>query len=104
MEDLAILTEKRYLKKGGNNCYINNILEEDGLVQLELEKLGIVCSRVAWDNKFNPSNFRFVLFRTTWNYFDHLSLFKSFLKSCKNQTVLINSYHQIIWNLDKKEL
>ena len=104
MKDIAILTEKRYLKRCGNNIYIDNILKEDGLVQLELEKLGICCDRVAWDNNFNPHDFKLALFRTTWNYFDQLELFNSFLKSCQNQTTLINGYDQIVWNLNKKYL
>ena len=101
---LAILTEKRYLNPKKNSGYVDNILTEDFLVQVELEKLGISCSRVAWDDNFNPSKFRFALFRTTWNYFEKLPFFLKFLHSCTNKTQLINPYNQIIWNLDKKYL
>ena len=72
---LAVLTEKRYLKPDNLDLYINNILTEDLLIQTEIEKLGISCARVSWDDNFNPSDFQFALFRTTWNYFDHLSSF-----------------------------
>ncbi len=101
---LAILTEKRYLNPEKNSSYIDNILTEDFLVQVELEKLGLSCSRVAWDDNFTPSKFRFALFRTTWNYFEKLPFFLKFLHSCTNKTQLINPNKQILWNLDKKYL
>ncbi len=105
MIDVAILTEKRYLNLSENDdWYVSNIIKEDGLVELELKDLGISCSRVAWDDNFNPSNFRFALFRTTWNYFEELDSFMHFLKKCEKRISFINPYSQIIWNLDKKYL
>mgnify|MGYP001193829639 CR=1 FL=1 len=102
--DLAILTEKRYLQKQPGNSYVENIFKEDGLIQNSLESIGIKCSRVAWDDNFNPSLFRYALFRTTWNYFDELNNFINFLKTCQNRVSLINSREQILWNLNKKYL
>ena len=104
MQDIAILTEKRYLNPKRVDWYIRNIISEDLLVQSELERLGFSCERVAWDNKFDPSKFRFALFRTTWNYFEKLDLFLSFLKRCAKKTSFINPYRQIKWSLDKRYL
>jgi len=104
VQDIAILTEKRYLNPDKRDWYVNNILTEDNLVQSELEGLGLKCARVAWDNNFNPTKFRFAIFRTTWNYFEKLEDFIHFLKTCKDQISFINPYHQIIWSLDKKYL
>ena len=104
MKDVAILTEKRYLRSSSNNWYVNNIIEEDRLVQEELEKLNISCERKAWDSDFNPLDFKFAIFRTTWNYFDELARFMDFLQDCKNSISLINPYDLIVWNLDKRYL
>tara|TARA_B100000579_G_scaffold402744_1_gene386244 strand:+ start:1273 stop:2163 length:891 start_codon:yes stop_codon:yes gene_type:complete len=102
--DIALLTEKRYLKTCSNDWYVRNIIKEDSLVQNELEKLNISCKRVAWDERFTPSNFRFALFRATWNYFDEINNFMIFLNACKNNISLINSHDLILWNLDKRYL
>ena len=104
MADVAILTEKRYLKATPNNWYVDNILKEDGLVLGELEKLNIRCARVAWDGNVNLASFKCALFRTTWNYFDEFNLFVRFLKKSKDVVELINPYEQILWNLNKKYL
>ena len=104
LQDIAILTEKRYLKPRQKDWYIENIISEDNLVQSELERLGFSCERVAWDNNFDPSKFRFTLFRTTWNYFEKLDLFMSFLKVCAKKTSFINPYPQIKWSLNKDYL
>jgi glutathione synthase/RimK-type ligase-like ATP-grasp enzyme len=102
--DVAILTEKRYLNPQPDDWYVSNIIKEDSLVKLALRGLGVSCSRVAWDDNFNPSDFRFALFRTTWNYFEKLDDFMRFLKKCENHISFINPYDQIIWSLDKKYL
>lgn len=104
MKDIAILTEKRYLKSKSNNWYIQNILKEDHLIEEELKKLNITCHRVAWDEDFNLSSFRFALFRTTWNYFDQFCRFNEFLRKCNGRISLINPHNQIIWNLNKNYL
>ena len=104
VKKIALLTEKRYLKKKSKDWYINNIWEEDHLIIRELEGLSIGCERVAWDGSVDLSEFHFALFRTTWNYFDKLNEFLAFLKKWKNIVQFINPYEQIIWNLNKKYL
>ena len=104
MVDIALLTESRYLLPSSRSQYVQNIINEDGLVQFELEKLGLSCQRVAWDGVFNGASFRFALFRTTWNYFDKLDDFLVFLKSSPSVLGFINPIDQIMWNLNKKYL
>ena len=104
MSCVGVLTEERYLNPREKNYYINNILTEDSLIIAELERLNISCSRIAWDSNPNLSSFKFILFRTTWNYFEKLNLFVEFLKKHKDSVTMINSYEQIMWNLDKKYL
>ncbi len=104
MIDLALLTEKRYLNPDSESWYVKNILHEDQLIQSELERVGISSKRVAWDDNFKPSLFRFSLFRTTWNYFEKLDQFYNFLNNCRGKTKFINSLDSIIWNLDKNYL
>ena len=101
---LALLTEKRYLAPKHKNWYVKNILKEDLLVANALRDLGIESERIAWDSPDKLSDFKFALFRTTWNYFDKLQEFYSFLKTWKGETVFINSYEQICWNLNKQYL
>ena len=101
MIDVAILTEKRYLSNPHGDPYVNNILLEDGLIKVELEKINISCRRVAWDFDFKSDLFKCVLFRTTWNYFDEIINFKKFLTNNKHKTDFINPINQIVWNLDK---
>ena len=104
MVDIALLTENRYLLPSSKNQYVQNIIDEDGLVQVELEKLGLSCQRVAWDGVFNSASFGFALFRTTWNYFDKLDDFLIFLNSSSSVLGFINPIDQIMWNLNKKYL
>jgi glutathione synthase/RimK-type ligase-like ATP-grasp enzyme len=104
LRDIAILTENRYLKPRKKDWYVGNIITEDSLVQSGLESLGFNCKRVAWDDCFDPSRFRFALFRTTWNYFEQLGLFRSFLKDCSDKIIFINPYEQVLWNLNKRYL
>ena len=104
MIDIALLTEKRYLNSSSEDWYVKNILHEDQLIQSELERVGVSSKRVAWDDDFNPSLFRFSLFRTTWNYFEKLDQFYDFLNNCRGKTKFINPLDSIIWNLDKNYL
>tara|TARA_B100002052_G_scaffold187884_1_gene171257 strand:+ start:983 stop:1873 length:891 start_codon:yes stop_codon:yes gene_type:complete len=102
--DVAILTEKRYLDPKEKNWYTDNIVTEENLIKDELKKLNINAQRVAWDKNGSLINCKCVLFRTTWNYFDKIDSFLSFLKKINSKAILINPYDQIIWNLNKKYL
>ena len=105
MFDVAILTESRYVNPLVVNDYIQNVLNEDNLVKIALKKLGFKVKRLSWDDpNFDWSKTKFVLFRSTWDYFDRFDEFSQWLKSVSKKTKLINSEQIIRWNLDKHYL
>jgi glutathione synthase/RimK-type ligase-like ATP-grasp enzyme len=103
--DVVVLTERRYVNPSEINDYIRNVLFEDELVKKALEKDGLKVVRLSWDDPdFDWSSTNFVLFRTTWDYFDRFDEFSAWLTKISQQTTLINSENIIRWNLDKHYL
>lgn len=103
--DVVLLTENKYINPVKTDAYVENIIIEDSLVQKALEKLGCNVQKIGWDDKnFDWSSTQFALFRTTWDYFYRFKEFKIWLDKIKDCTKLINSYDQILWNLDKNYL
>ncbi|WP_428740289.1 ATP-grasp domain-containing protein [Tenacibaculum sp.] len=103
--DVVILTEKRYVNPKEVNNYIQNVLNEDNHIKVALENKGLAVIRLSWDNAdFDWSTTRFVLFRTTWDYFDRFDEFSIWLNKVSKQTVLLNSEKIIRWNIDKHYL
>lgn len=103
--DLTILTDKRYVNATNRDGYTQNVLDEDRLLKEACERLGMKVYRTNWDDpKMNWSNTRFVIFRTTWDYFERFSEFLEWLQAVQSKTILINSKELIFWNLDKKYL
>ena len=105
MFDFTILTDKRYVDPPVITEYIQNILTEDQLVVDELQKRGYKALRLSWDDpQMDWSTTRYVIFRTTWDYFDRFGEFKEWLEKVRSKTTLINSEALIMWNLDKHYL
>ena len=103
--DITILTDRRYLNPSDRSEYIQNVLTEDNLLQEALETKGLKVFRTNWDNpNFDWSTTRYVIFRTTWDYFDRFDEFSSWLTSVSAQTQLINQKELIYWNVDKHYL
>ncbi|MFY7669647.1 ATP-grasp domain-containing protein [Tenacibaculum sp. MEBiC06402] len=103
--DVVILSERRYVNPTEVNDYISNVLLEDDLVKKALEKAGLKVLRLSWDDPdFNWSDTEYILFRTTWDYFDRFNEFSTWLEKVSQQTKLINSEAIIRWNLDKHYL
>ncbi len=103
--DVVILTERRYVNPVENNKYIENVLLEDNLVKIALENQGLKVLRLSWDDSnFDWSTTKYILFRTTWDYFDRFTEFSVWLESVSKQTKLLNSKDIIHWNLDKHYL
>ena len=103
--DVVILTDSRYVNPVKSNPYISNVLNEDRLVQDALESQNLKTIKKDWnDSSFNWSNTKTALFRSTWDYFDQFNKFQTWLNHVNNQCILINSYQQINWNLDKHYL
>ncbi len=103
--DVVILTDNRYVNPLSQEEYVQNILKEDGLVKEGLERSGLIVGRKSWDDpNFDWSQTKAVLFRSTWDYFDRIEEFFTWLEMVKEKTKLINSYQLIKWNLDKSYL
>lgn len=105
MIDVVVLTDSRYLEDSLIDPYKHNVFYEDQLVVNALKNQGLNVKRLAWDDKiFDWSESKFILFRTTWDYFDRFDEFSNWLNQVSNQTKLINSETIIRWNIDKHYL
>ena len=103
---VTILTDRRYVepaKDGSNNT--RNIIYEDRLVRQALERKGLKVKRISWDDpRFDWSGTDFILFRSTWDYFERFPEFSVWLEEVKSLTRMLNPYEVIRWNLDKHYL
>ncbi|WP_420387841.1 ATP-grasp domain-containing protein [Roseivirga sp.] len=103
--DIIVLTDDRYVNPENPNWYIQNILQEDGLVVEALKAKGYRVGRKSWsDPDFDWSHTRAIVFRTTWDYFDRYEEWKNWLESVSQVTEMINPYELIRWNMDKHYL
>jgi glutathione synthase/RimK-type ligase-like ATP-grasp enzyme len=100
--DIVLLTEDRYCNPTELNPYINNILTDDAILTSALEEHGLRVIRKSWsDNSFDWSTAHYVVFRTTWDYFDRFAEFEVWLNATAEKTQFINSINLLKWNLDK---
>lgn len=105
MFDITVLTDLRYVNPTEINDYVQNVLTEDQLVCDALRNVGFKVQRLAWDdNDFDWSQTKYVLFRTTWDYFDRFPEFSKWLSAIESKTTLINPKELIYWNIDKSYL
>lgn len=103
--DVVILTDNRYVNPTKIDEYIQNVLDEDNYVKNALEKLELNVARIAWDDKdFDWSSTKYLLFRTTWDYFNRFEEFSNWLNKVSQVTQLLNSERIIRWNIDKHYL
>ena len=86
MHDVVILTDHRYENPKKIDWYIQQVLTEDNLLKLELEKLKLKVLIKDWKSKnFNWSSTKTVIFRSTWDYFDNYELFLKWLENTKSK-------------------
>lgn len=105
MTDITILTCKAYDVPDKGNVYVENIFEEYQLLKDALEAKGYAVQRTFWDNpNFDPTKTKAIVFRTIWDYFERFDEFWPWLESIKEQTVLINPFSLVKWNVDKHYL
>lgn len=103
--DVVVLTDRRYINPKEITNYIQNVLDEDNYVKEALEKQGLKVLRLSWDDaNFDWNTTKYVLFRTTWDYFDRFDEFSIWLEKVSKQTILLNSEKIIRWNIDKHYL
>ncbi|MEJ6583928.1 MAG: hypothetical protein QNL61_06375 [Crocinitomicaceae bacterium] len=105
MVDITILTDKRFDNPKETTPYIQNVLDEDNALLLALERKGLQVIRTYWDNPYYDwSSTKYVIFRTTWDYFDRFEEFSIWLEKVNKVTTLINTKSLIYWNIDKHYL
>jgi glutathione synthase/RimK-type ligase-like ATP-grasp enzyme len=105
--DIALLTDHRYTatQAAANDWYLGNILHDDALLQKALADLGLSSIRVDWaDPTINWTTFSCAVFRTTWDYYERITEFTTWLDRVEKQTRLCNDVSLIRWNLDKHYL
>ena len=79
--DIVILTEDRYVNPTVINEYNENVLLEDQLVFDAIKKEGLQVERKSWsDLNFDWSTTKYIIFRTTWDYFNRYEEFSIWLK------------------------
>jgi hypothetical protein len=75
--DIVLLTESRYVNPANPDWYARQILEDDALLTVELEKFGLRVTRKDWaDPDFDWGSTRMAIFRTTWDYFNRFAEFR----------------------------
>ncbi|MFZ9027855.1 MAG: ATP-grasp domain-containing protein [Crocinitomicaceae bacterium] len=105
MIDFTILTDRRWVNPQEVNDYTANVLLEDRLLLEALEKKGFNVKRKSWDDPaFDWASTKYVIFRTTWDYFERFPEFSAWLKEAQTKTKLINPRELILWNIDKHYL
>lgn len=105
MYDITLLTDARYVAPLQLTDYIQNILTEDQLLTTALEKRGLRVHRTNWDNPdFDWTETRYIVFRTTWDYFERFTEFSAWLEQVSKKTKLINPLALLRWNMDKHYL
>ena len=103
--DVVILTEPRYIDTEKITDVNKNVFLEDNLVLDALKKLGLKTLRLSWDDpNFDWSTTKYILFRSTWDYFYRFNEFSQWLDQVSKQTKLLNSESIIRWNIDKHYL
>ncbi|MDG1426541.1 MAG: hypothetical protein P8P82_03935, partial [Flavobacteriales bacterium] len=85
--------------------YIDQVILEDKLLQVEIEKKNLrVCKKNWADREFDWRTTKYVIFRTTWDYFERFDEFFLWIEMTKEKTIFINSLEIIKWNIDKHYL
>jgi glutathione synthase/RimK-type ligase-like ATP-grasp enzyme len=103
--DIVILTDKDHVQPKEITIYKQNVIDEDNYVKTALEKLNLKVGRFSWDDTtFDWASTKYVLFRSTWDYFNRYAEFSIWLNKISKQTTLLNSENTIRWNIDKHYL
>ena len=103
--DIVILTDSRFLNFEATDEYVRNVLLEDNYAKEAFERRGLRVGRTNWDNlDFDWGDTEYIIFKTTWDYFDRFEEFSKWLDEINKKTKLINRIETIRWNVDKHYL
>jgi glutathione synthase/RimK-type ligase-like ATP-grasp enzyme len=102
---IALVTEDRFEDPTPGHWYVDNILEEDGLLQAALAARGLASRRISWSRPDAPwPDFAAAVLRTPWDYFERFAEFTAWLDRVAGQTLLLNPAPLVRWNTDKHYL
>jgi glutathione synthase/RimK-type ligase-like ATP-grasp enzyme len=105
MIDVAILTEQRFTTCDPRSAYVSQVILEDSFLFDHLLQRGVRVERIDWaDASVDWSKIGCAIFRSTWNYHDHIERFTQWLDHAGKRTRLINPCDIIRWTLDKRYL
>jgi len=105
--DIALLTDRRFTASSAapDDWFLGNILEDDGLLSEALRAHGLTTTRVDWTSpNVDWSQFRCLVFRTIWDYFERFDEFTAWLGRVEDTTLLCNTASIVRWNMDKHYL
>jgi glutathione synthase/RimK-type ligase-like ATP-grasp enzyme len=103
--DVTLITQREYIQPKVLDQYHQNILLEDRLLTEALTERGLSVCRVSWDDhSYDWSRTKCAVFRATWDYFHRINEFNKWLDRVKDQTLLINPFATVKWNMDKHYL
>lgn len=105
MYDITILTEAKFIAPTTIDWIAKNVLEEENLLKVALEKRDLNVHRINWDHPtFDWSSTKMILCRTTWDYSDRVAEFRDWLKKVAKETEIVNGLELLLWNMDKHYL
>lgn len=105
MIDIALLTDARWVAPDPACRHGETILSEDRALVRALADNGMYAQRIAWDDPdVDWGSVGKAVFRTTWDYLDHLDRFRSWLRRAASRTALVNDFSLVDWNLNKRYL
>lgn len=105
--DIALVTERRYENpRAEGDGYVGNIFLEDRLLSEQLQaRHGLTTERVDWSREDVPwEQYRAVVIRTTWDYFERLEGFMAWLDRMAAHPNVLNPIDMLRWNIDKHYL
>ena len=102
--DVTILTDDTLIAPS-LEWYNLQVLLEDELLMNALREKELNVQRKAWSDKLvDWSETSYILFRSTWDYFNRYDEFSAWLDDVSTKTTLLNSAKTIRWNIDKHYL
>jgi len=103
--DIVLLTDHRFVKLDPRDPFHQNLEMEEGSLMEALRSLGWKVERRSWDDPdFDWELPGALLFRSTWDYMDRITEFRSWLEQVPPHTRLINPLALVQWNMDKHYL
>lgn len=102
---VALVNDHRWIDPPNPGAYARNILEEDRILSEALVSSGFEVSRVDWANpEIDWRRFDAIVIRQTWDYFERLDEFRTWIDRVEPLTRVINPVEVMHWNCDKRYL